>query len=491
MITVFDTGGVLNAPPVITELQLVGEPTQTSAEISYKVSDADKQIVRHFITIPGLYEEKEITKDVGYEQDTYKYTITGLTKNTTYSVVITCSDGLAKANSEALQIKTKNAILYSFTINEADSNPATRVGYGDEAVGVSPATSTGLGGWESKWPFNVIRIVAMQKGKVLDKDINASNRAYFTDGTKVYNADASASDPINTIDTMTEFPTIYWRKSAPSGQIKFDISDYPIVGGDCYAHKVGGVVRSKIYVGCYLGSLVYKSGGKYHLVSVSGKLPDTNTSLSEQRIQANLRGSGYELLNFNIVTMLQILFTLAYRNTNSQSSLGMGYVGASAKATTGGTDTKGWVYGSTSQTEQMCFLGIEDLWGNLYQWVDGMKTDADYNIWFCTDNVNFNDTGTGEGWEKVENSIPQAEEGWLKGIDTSGKTGFIPKTFSASSTTYYCDIASIYNNRFSYWGGSYNDSYNAGIFYLSIYRTASETNTRLGARLVYIGEVTA
>lgn len=472
--------GVMNNPPVITELQLVGEPTQASAEISYKVSDADKQIVRHYITIPGLYDEKEITKDVGYEKDVYTYKIEGLTKNTTYSVVITCSDGLAKANSEALQIKTKDSILYSFTINENDSNPRTRVGYGDEASGVTPATKTGLGGWANKWPFNKIRIVGLQDGKIT-KEIKKANKKQYVDGSSVP-TDGS-------VDVMTEFPTIYWRKTAPNGNIKFEISDYPIVGGDCYAHKVGNVIRPTIYVGSYLGNFYMSTSGKFILVSTSGVAGSSSISLSEFREFARNRGTGYELLNFNILTMLQILFTLAYKNTNSQSALGMGYVGASSKTNTGGTDTKGWVYGSASQTEQMCFLGIEDLWGNLLQWVDGLYLDANYNIKVCTDNVHFNDTGSGTGWETVGTSAIQGRNGYMATVDLNTKSGFLPKTLSGSDSTYYTDHCAVVNNCVCYFGGYFNDRNSAGVFRYLINLNASNSNTNLGARLCYIGEV--
>lgn len=489
MITIFDDGGVLNAPPVITELQLVGEPTQTSAEISYKVSDADKQIVRHYITIPGLYDKKEITKEVGYEKDIYTYKITGLTKNTTYSVVITCSDGLAKANSDALQIKTKNAILYSFTINEADSNPATRVSYGDEAVGVSPATSNSLGGWEDKWPFNVIRLVGLQNGKVT-KEVSKTNRTQYTDGSPVPSY-SSKGDPNTAVDVMTEFPTIYWRKSVPSsGQIKFEISDNPIVGGDCYAHKVGGVVRDKIYVGCFLSNTTQASDGGLFMRSVAyPNVISTSFSLYDaRRVAKAYRKTGYWILNFNILTMLQILFTLAYRNTNSQSALGKGYTEARDVEGPGRTANKNWVYGSQNGTEHMCFLGIEDLWGNLYQWVDGIKTGNKYDIQVCTDNVHFDDTST--GWENV-GTFGITGGGYLSAINKSASTGFFPNGKTASASTYYCDYMGLDVNSFAFCGGWWNAGNSPGVFNFNAIISASTTRSDLGARLVYIGEVTA
>lgn len=486
MITVKGGGGVLNNPPTVSELKVVGEPTQTSISISYKVTDAELQITRHYLTVNGVYNKKEITKEVGYEMpdNLFTYTITGLTKATEYTIQIMCDDGLAEGNSNPLQAETKDIILYSFTITEADSNPATRVAYGDDAVGVTPANNTGLGGWEDKWPFNVIRIVGLQNGKIT-KEIKKENRAQYTDGTAVDNSPTSNKDITN---VMTEFPTIYWRKSAPSGQIKFEVSDAPLVGGDCYAHKMGDVIRPTIYVGSYLG-FSYPYNGKSYLTSMRAQRASDTITLTSFRNYAHNLGSGYELLNFNILTMLQILFTLAYRNTNSQAALGMGYVGASSKRNTGGTDTKGWVYGSTSGTEQMCFLGIEDLWGNLFQWVDGLKIDANSNIWICTDNMNFNNTGTGTGWENIGTSEVISSRGWMSRINTSQKTGFFAKTISGSSSTYYADEIVSENNSFADFGGYYDDTSYAGIFSLNSAYDAGSGSGYRGARLVYIGEV--
>lgn len=475
MITVKGGGGVLNNPPIVSDLQVVGEPTQTSISISYKVTDAELQITRHYLTVSGVYDKKEITKEVGYEMpdNLFTYTITGLTKATEYTIQIMCDDGHGQGNSNPLQVSTKDSILYSFTINENDSNPATRVSYGDEAVGISPATSNGLGGWEDKWPFNKIRVVGFQEGKVVN-EINKADRTKYTDGSTV---------PVDgSVDVMTEFPTLYWRKSAPDGNIKFEISDYPLVGGDCYAHRVGEVVRPTIYVGSYLGGA--KNGKLY---SISNVTPTNNLSVEEQRELILIRGNGYVPYNFNIFTMLQVLVLLVYKNTNLQKALGVGYSG---RTNTGGTDTKGWIYGTSSSSSQICFLGIEDIWGNLGVYVDGLFVGQGSNsgeIKICVDNIydpiNYTVVGTTE---------LNGESGFIKKIHTGEKTGFFPELLSGSNSTYYTDERSVYRGYYASASGySTNPSYlnDFGPFYLHVTKSYTSSSSYTGARLCYIGEV--
>ena len=67
--------------------------------------------------------------------------------------------------------------------------------------------------------------------------------------------------------------------------------------------------------------------------------------------------------------------------------------GNTAATNTGGTNQKGMFFGETTGKQQMKFLGIEDFWGNLRWWIDGLFSDSNRNI--KTAFQNFNDTGSG------------------------------------------------------------------------------------------------
>jgi hypothetical protein len=75
--------------------------------------------------------------------------------------------------------------------------------------------------------------------------------------------------------------------------------------------------------------------------------------------------------------MLQALFILKYKNLNCQTSIGRGYNGRSSSTpkTVGSTAMKGMDYGTTSNAS-VKFLGIEDMWGHMWQWTENLHFDT-------------------------------------------------------------------------------------------------------------------
>ena len=71
---------------------------------------------------------------------------------------------------------------------------------------------------------------------------------------------------------------------------------------------------------------------------------------------------------------------IIYKNLNSQAVLGQGYTEARLRSNTGGTNSNTFCFGSTSGSQQVKFLGIEDFYGNEFYWVDGLYYDSNRNI---------------------------------------------------------------------------------------------------------------
>ncbi|EJW91031.1 hypothetical protein EVA_20862, partial [gut metagenome] len=46
----------------------------------------------------------------------------------------------------------------------------------------------------------------------------------------------------------------------------------------------------------------------------------------------------------------------------------------------GGTDSNTFCYGTTSGTQQIKLFGMEDFYGDLHQWLDGLYCDSSYNV---------------------------------------------------------------------------------------------------------------
>lgn len=461
-------GGAVGNKPVISNFRCEGEPTLDSFVIKYIAIDNDNQILRHTLILDG--KRTEISTDVGCENINreFTYTVKNLKGGTKYNVQIEVTDGVETVQSDVISVTTSNVQTYGVKVMENNSNPNTSVTYIEGAVGVTPANSTSLGGWANKFPFDKIRIVGFKNGQVT-KEIKKDNKAQYTDGSTV---------PTD-VDVMVEIPKVYWKFTNISNGYELRISNTKIEGSDCYAHKVGGVEKDFIYVGAYLG---YNQSGK--LRSRSGVSPTVSQTLTQFRQQAQANGSGYQQWNWFTLILLQNLYLIAYKNLNSQSALGYGYAnGNSSKANTGGTNTKGFIYGETSGKQQMCFLGIEDFYGNLWQWVDGMYFDGS-KILVVSDNKKFNDNRS--GFVSVGNASTVSSGKISKVIGTS-QGGFFPKQCSGSDTTYYCDYGYANSVCFAGFGSCWNGGRHAGAFALDVLSSASYSSSDLGSRLVFLG----
>ena len=171
---------------------------------------------------------------------------------------------------------------------------------------------------------------------------------------------------------------------------------------------------------------------------------------------------------------------MLFKNLNSQAALGAGYTGASLKTNTGGSNSNGVNYGSTSASVQVKCLGIEDFWGNINEWVDGIATK---NYTAYTANGNYNDNCDGYTAAKtIENSF----SGYMSKAQGTRRLGFAPLQTSGSSSTYYCDSANLRVANSVYvasFGGGWSIGASAGAFQVYVYDSSSYSHSSIGARL--------
>ena len=462
--------GKSNKKPIITDFVQFGEIGVDSFSIKYTAIDKDNIPLKHYLYVNGT--KRDISKDVGADRVNreFTYTLSELEPKTEYNLQLEVTDGFVTTQSSIIKVTTKKPLVYGVKVDESNSNPESCVTYIEDAVGVNTATPTSLGSWENISPFNKVKLVGFKNGKETG-DINPNDKTKYLSGESV------PSD----VDVMSRIPKIYWDFTNTSNGYELRISESKFNDTcDCYAHKVGGVEKDYIYVGAYLG---YVEGNK--LRSRSGVSPTTNTTLTNFRNYAHNVGSGYQQWNWFTLLLLQNLYLLAYKNLNSQQALGQGVCNASNKVNTGGTNTKGMIYGKTSGKQQVCFLGIEDFYGNVWQWVDGMYCDGSYNTKVTPDNKTFNDNGS--GFKNIGRFVSSYSSGRTSKVVHTNQGGFFPKEFSGSDTTYYCDYGGVYSECFGASRGCYGDSAHVGAFYLDVLWGASESDSRLGSRLVFLG----
>ena len=362
--------------------------------------------------------------------------------------------------------------VFSYTIDSTNSNPETAVTYTGDCSGFTPATmgdSFNWGSWADKWPFNEIK-PCLVKNRAVVGYLNPNNYLEFEDGTP---ADIVSGDAG---DCMVEFPKMYLGMSTDAqGLTTVTITNDATVEGvydDAFVYK--GTSYSKFYVGAFKG---YVSNSK--LRSLSGKSPTVQKTIGAFRTVAQANGEGYEQTQWYQLMLRQALYILLFKNLNSQAALGAGLTTGSKK-NTGGANSNGVNYGSTSDSVQVKCLGIEDFWGNVYEWVDGIAI-KNYTVYNANGNYNNNCDGYTAA-KTIESNI----EGNMSKAQGTRRLGFAPLQTSGSASTYYCDTAYISVSTSVYvafFGGHWGSGANAGAFRLTVGSPASDSDSRTGARL--------
>ena len=368
--------------------------------------------------------------------------------------------------------------VYGVRIDTTDSNPETACEYTDNAVGMLAAHGNNGafngGDWLTRYPFNSIRPCLFKNGAVVGY-LNPDNFAQFENGT---DADIESGDAG---DVMIEIPKFYYKIGRNGNYVEVKIANALMAGFTDYAFSYKGESKDKFYIGAYLG---YKDSNN-KLRSLTGKTVTGNITIGAARTAAQANGAGYEQLSFNKLTALQVLYVVMFKNLNSQAALGQGYTSASNFRDTGATDEKGMTYGTNtaaSADDTVKFLGIEDFYGNLYQWVDGYVSGN--NIVLVADG-NFNDTGDGYESHARHGSVSYSH---IKDVEGDNILAFTPKTGGASTTTYYADYGHIGNSAYvPSFGGDCGGGASAGAFRLVCVYSASSAVPSIGARLTFCG----
>ena len=405
-------------------------------------------------------------------RDKYKtngFEITGLTNGETYYFALfPYSDTGATNLNSANRISGTPQSYRTMTavIDLTNSNPLSSVTYADDAAGMTKGSAD----WDDFLGYYPVLLDA--SGNELGK-LNPNNYAQYEDGT---------SAPINVLgsyDVMVAFPKRGLKISTANNKVTISMTDDPDNADfKYYAHSYGAHNNCDlVYVGAYKASA---NGTK--LYSCSGQSPLVSQTIGTFRTYANNRGEGYEQMTFYVRTFLCCAYILRFGNLNSQAAVGKGYVNASAKTNTGATNAQCMNYGTTSQTTQIKCLGIEDLWGNVQEWVDGIYSSSTRNILTAIYNKNMNDTGS--GYQDNGQGASSDIGNYISKPHGTTEKGFVAKEVSGSASTYFCDYADLYASRVACAGGRYNGTDDSGVFRLDIDASASNSRAIIGGRLI-------
>lgn len=397
-------------------------------------------------------------------------TIDNLTNGTTYYISVFPKSESGAINTEASQIVSVTPSTYkvwTVNIDQSNSNPLTCCTYANNAIGMTKGSSE----WDDIFGY---KPCIMQNGNVIGY-LNPNDFNKYENGLTAPITDTN-------YDVMIEFPRMGLNISTSGDIITVSLTDAPNNSNFQYlAHKRGSTQKNYFYLGAYSAT-----GSSSKLGSNSGFTPLTNISITDFINYAHNRGSGYEIMAFYQWTYVQALYILKYGNLNSQQALGQGFVSGSPIQTTGETNTRGMCYGDPSiGTDRMKLFGIEDLWGNVSQFISGLYNDNNRNLLTTTDNFGVNTSSSSYEYN-ISSDTTTDVSGYMTKSQGTNNGGFIIKVDGGSSTTYYSDTAMLDVSKFPDVGGNLTNVGVAGVFCCRVVYYASSTNTFLGSRLMYL-----
>lgn len=241
--------------------------------------------------------------------------------------------------------------------------------------------------------------------------------------------------------------------------------------------------------GKYIGR--YTSNGEYGGGS-TGSTPRVNISragfrdLVKSGITNGAFNSKFHLYDFATYCAIIWLYLIEFADWDCQSKIATGRVNQNSAVSSGKTDAMVYHTGTggsrISDRNAACqYRWIENLWGNVNQWVDGFNANG-AEAYYCTDPSKYaNDTTT--GYTKI-GTLPA--NGWIKDLTVTDNGLLFPKTSGGSETTYVPDY--VYSSssvwRVLYVGGGWGDGSNAGLLCFGTNGDASSSYSNVSARLL-------
>lgn len=381
------------------------------------------------------------TKDGNTATGTVEITASGQSKTLTldYAAVFgVCWD--TSNSSTALTRLTKTSDPYGFVTKDVTTEPVPAVGTG---AGSSP--------FDSFMPWSGVQECSLTSdGSIL-----------------AWRGDSGYSRQNPYI--MVYIPAFYVTQKRSGTKQYFYVSDKPKTG---FTKHPGS--------GKFVGRYVMGGGG---VCSAPNNSPWVGITRSSARNETRADRPKFHLYDFATYCAIIWLYVVEFADWNCQSKIGRGYIDNSKAEKTGGTDILVYHTGRAAGPDggtAVQYRWIENLWGNVYQWVDGFNANGT-TAYYCTDPSQYADD-TATGYTQI-GTLPAS--GWIKDLTVTDNGLLIPKTVGGSETTFIPDYAySSSGWRVLYVGGYWFDGSYAGLLYFNAYYASSYSNSNVSARLL-------
>lgn len=260
---------------------------------------------------------------------------------------------------------------------------------------------------------NSHRVLAKKTGEgtvtYIELDDNNSNK-YATDGSEA-KTDGTEGD------VFVKLPTFYYH-GTEGNNVELRFSKTPFEDSVEW--------DTNILIGAY--EAYY---GNSKLQSRSGIESSTDISQADFKSYAAARGSGYQLVDWQMHCVLGCLFYAMYGNTNSQAICGSGTNSCTKICgetnSLGMNDTKANTNGNTMSIN---FWGLENWWGNKFEYTEGIEGTSRNTVQILSP-----DPSSGRSFTWDSNSGYGKHYRFGKYLDLSNDV-----TERGSDSTYYCDF---------------------------------------------------
>ena len=273
--------------------------------------------------------------------------------------------------------------------------------------------------------------------------------------------------------TMVFIPVFYVAQKRSGTKQYFYVSDKSKTG--MTKHPGSGK-----YVGRY-----HMYGGDYGY-SKTNVFPWVNVTRAIARNNAKNISSKFHLYDFATYCAIIWLYLIEFADWNCQSKIGQGYTNNNnyTAISSGHTDSMAYHTGRAAGTDgktAVQYRWIENLWGNVLQWVDGFNAEG-ITAFYCTDPSKYADDAA-IGYTYIGN-LPA--NGWIKDLTVTDNGLLIPKTSGGSGTTYVPDYVYSASSgwRVLYVGGSWDSGPIAGLLCFYVNDTSSASSSSISARLL-------
>lgn len=270
---------------------------------------------------------------------------------------------------------------------------------------------------------------------------------------------------------MVEIPAFYVRVDHDGGLMTWAISDRPQNGFILHPafRRPDGSVAKAIRIGAYAAG--QRDGD---VVVGAGLKPWTSVSFDAAQERCEAIGPGWRMWSIYDLSAIQILAMIEMGGTDMQDLIGRGQV-----------DGGGVVAGGDSRAR---WRGIHELWGNVWQMVDGLRIAADgtINVW------SIDRPGSGEWVSTGVQYGPGGDHGYPVSLHAERGNGFdLSLLFLPSEVTSDQDDALIGDWVWGHWegretvaycGGYWSSGVGAGVFALSLSDARSSAVASIGFR---------